>query len=115
MFDFAPQATAAERDQAEQLKIAHDPIDYKALVRDGSESQISAIPEWAHWTIAQFLSWHNTNIKTPLANAPTVTTQNAVAVLNSLIPILVKIAAEQEALGQLSIALRNKEFPNLQI
>lgn len=112
--DWSAVPTPDQIDLAAQILAAHDPHDYEADVAAAAETQAKVIPEWAGWTIAEFLAWHATNIGTPLTNAPTVTTANLVAVLNGLLPVLRKVAAEQEALGQMVIALRNKTWPGLQ-
>jgi hypothetical protein len=105
MFDFAPQATAAERSLAEQLKVAHDPTDYDAIVQAAAKAQAAAIPNWATWTAEQALTWHDANVKAPIDAATTLAQAKAA---------MQKLEAENRALIQMIVAMRNQLWPGLQ-
>ena len=93
---------------------AHVAVDYRARERDADEAAAN-IPNWATWTAEQALNWHDTNIATPLNNAPTVTNQNAVQVLQGVLNIMSQIETENRAMVQMILAMRNKLWPRLQV
>jgi len=84
--------------------------------RKQAETDVTNIPGWATWTEEQALNWHDTNIKDELDGAPTtVTSQNAVAVLQGILDVLRDyIQPELRAHLRLLIALRNETWPNLE-
>jgi hypothetical protein len=85
------------------------------LREEAAETAVANIPGWATWTEAEALAWHDTNITTPLSNVPTVTTANAVAVLQGIVDLLRDYTAvEDRAQVQMLLALRNKIWPNLE-
>lgn len=102
--DFVDAPTQAQLDLVTAELAAHDPVDYVALVADGAQSQAAAIPQWAHWTEAQALAWHDENVagRLPVSN---LTQANAV---------LAAMNTELRALIRLCVALRNRTFPGLQ-
>jgi hypothetical protein len=73
-------------------------------VQANAKTQAAAIPNWATWTEAQALAWHDTNIT------------NAIPVANLAAAnvVLDKLATENRALVRMVIALRNKLYPDLQ-
>jgi len=73
-------------------------------VEAGAQSQASSIPGWATWDEATALAWFDTNIGD---NLPVANLSEANAVLSDM-------ATLQRNLVRLVIALRNKNFPNLQ-
>ncbi len=73
-------------------------------VEQGAETLAAAIPQWASWTEAQALEWHNTNISTQLP----------VASLAAANVVLQRMDTELKALIRMNLALRNKVFPKLQ-
>lgn len=76
-----------------------------ATVESGSKAQASNIPNWASWTEAQALSWHDTNVANAIA---------PIANLADAKVVLTQMATENRALVRMLIALRNKAFPDLQ-
>jgi len=82
---------------------------------DEAEADVSSIPGWATWTEAEALAWYETNIGEPIDNAPaTVTSQNAVAVLQGVVNILKQFNTLEGAEIMMLIAARNKLWPNLE-
>lgn len=84
--------------------VFQDTLADQATIAENAEAQAAAIPQWASWTEAQALDWHNTNI----------TTQLPVANLTAANTVLQKLDAENRALIRMVLALRNKIWPNLQ-
>jgi len=80
-----------------------------------AEATVANIPGWATWTLAEVQDWYDTNIGTPIDNAPaTVTSQNAVAVLQGVVNILKQFNTLEGAEIMMLIAARNKLWPNLE-
>lgn len=78
-----------------------------------------AIPSWATWTQAEAEAWASTNIATPLANArtslpATLTLATARAAFVVLFNILDKMRQLQKANAQMTLALRDEIWPDLQ-
>jgi hypothetical protein len=84
------------------------------LREEAAETTVSNIPGWATWTEAEALAWHDTNIRDPIEDAPTVTSQNAVQVLQGVVDMLRIMEDENRALVQIALAMRNKLWPNLE-
>lgn len=76
----------------------------QATVQANAKVQASAIPNWATWTEAEALAWHDTNI----ANALPVANLAAANV------VLDRLATENRALVRMVIALRNQVWSDLQ-
>ena len=82
---------------------------------DEAEAIVTNIPGWATWTLAEVQDWYDTNIGTPIDNAPeVVTSQNAVAVLQGVVNILKQFNTLEGAEIMMLIAARNKLWPNLE-
>ena len=79
-----------------------------------SRADAANIPGWASWTKEQALDWHDTNIADLLDNAPTVTSQNAVQVLQGLLDIVRTLENENRALVRMVLAMRNELWPELE-
>ena len=80
-----------------------------------AETTVASIPGWATWTLEEVQDWYDTNIGTPINNAPaTVTSQNAVAVLQGVVNILKQFNTLEGAEIMMLIAARNKLWPNLE-
>lgn len=102
--DFVEAPTQAQIDLVAAELAVHDPTDYAAIVAEGALSQAAAIPQWAHWTMAQALDWHDTNITNhlPISN------------LSQANAVLAAMNMELRALVRLCVALRNRFFTGLQ-
>lgn len=96
--DWSITPTQSQLDQANTIVTNHDPVDYEKLIRDNSINQAANIPSWAGWTEEQALTWHDTNITTPLNAATTLAQAKAVMVV---------MAQENRALLRMLVALRN--------
>lgn len=121
------QLTPEQQQLFEQI-VAQWQLDLPALLADeviseqvaaGAEGQALAVPGWAKWTEAQAESWYNANVSGPLAtgraNLPaTLTLASTRVVILALLDILDKMAVMLWALARMQIALRNKQWPNLQ-
>ena len=91
------------------------PEDVERERATAAESTVASIPGWATWTLAEVQDWYDTNIGTPIDNAPaTVTSQNAVAVLQGVVNILKQFNTLEGAEIMMLIAARNKLWPNLE-
>jgi hypothetical protein len=119
--DYGDEATPAQMAQGEAIVAAHVPVDPIQQVADGAESAVNAIPGWAHWTAAEANTWGQTNIGQPLTQAridlaamSTLSLATFKVAMGKILDILDKMWTLQQALGQMVIALRNKEWPNLQ-
>lgn len=106
--------TSEQLSIAVTISAAHDPTEWAALAKDGSEEQAESIPNWAAWTESQAESWWQTNIQDVLDNAPTVTTANVVAVVQNVLTLLGYMSTMLWAITRLAIAIRNNTFPRLQ-
>lgn len=102
-------------------------------VEQQAEQSFAGLPGWAHWTVEQAETWHNTNIHdvilshittvdglvtaagliTNFATALPVL-QGMVAEMASMLAVMQKLSKEgrEEGVGILSI--RNKEWPHLE-
>lgn len=121
------QLTPEQQTLFDQI-VAQWQLDLPAMIADealseqiaaGAESQALAVPGWARWTEAPAESWYSTNISGPLttgrANLPaTLTLASTRVVILALLDILDKIAVALLAITRMQIALRNKQWPNLQ-
>jgi hypothetical protein len=117
--DYDDNATSFQMTQGEIIVAAHVPIDPWAVVSNGAEAAAAAIPSWAHWSEDDAQTWWEDNIHTPLvdgrANLPTtLTLATTRLVFIALLDILDKMAAMLWAMARMMIALRNREWPNLQ-
>lgn len=74
-------------------------------VEAGAKTQAASIPNWATWTEAQALAWHDANIGNAIA---------PIANLADAKAVLAQVAAENRALVRMVLALRNKTFSDLQ-
>ena len=91
------------------------PEDVERARAAAAETTVASIPGWATWTLAEVQDWYDTNIGTPIDNAPaTVTSQNAVAVLQGVVNILKQFNTLEGAEIMMLIAARNKLWPNLE-
>ncbi len=102
--DFVEQPTSQQLDTVATLLAQHDPVDYASQVMNGAAAQAANIPQWASWTEAQALSWHDTNIGSLLPVANLAQANSVLAAMNT----------ELRALIRMVIALRNYAFPRLQ-
>ena len=84
------------------------------LREEAAETTVANIPGWATWTEAEALAWHDVNIADPIENAPVVTSQNAVQVLQGVVDMLRIMEDENRALVRMALAMRNKIWPNLE-
>jgi len=102
--DFIEPPTQAQIDLVAAELAAHDPVDHAAQVAEAALSQAASIPQWAHWTEAQALAWHDENIaaRLPISN------------LSQANAVLAAMNTELRALVRLYVALRNRFFPGLQ-
>jgi hypothetical protein len=96
------------------LKITNLP-EYRRKI---SRFTARAIPSWALWTQAEADAWATTNIATPLASArtslpATLTLATARAAFVVLLNILDKMWILQKANAQMTLALRDAQFPDL--
>jgi hypothetical protein len=76
------------------------------------------IPSWALWTQAEANTWGQTNIGTPLATArtslpATLTLATARAAIITILNILDKMWVLQQANAQMTLALRDAQWPDL--
>lgn len=76
------------------------------IVEANAEAQIVAIPNFAHWTEAQFLAWIDANISN--------TQIDAIANLADAKVFMEKQTVAFTALMRMVVGLRNKVFPNLE-
>ena len=91
------------------------PEDRERARAEAAETTVASIPGWATWTLAEVQDWYDTNIGTPIDNAPeVVTSQNAVAVLQGVVNILKQFNTLEGAEIMMLIAARNKLWPNLE-
>ena len=77
-----------------------------------------AIPSWATWTQAEANTWGQTNIGTPLATArtslpATLTLATARAAFVVILNILDQMWILQQANAQMTLALRDAQWPDL--
>lgn len=119
--DYSDTATTQQMDTGAALVAAHVPVDPVQQVADGAEGAVLSIPGWAHWTAANANAWGQTNIEQPLAQAradlgalATLNLTTFKVVVGRLLDILDAMWTLQKALGQMSIALRNHTWPQLQ-
>ena len=112
------------QDRADVVAVlkAHDPIDYSAVNQAArlilAKDAVKAIPSWAKWTEEESLSWVQANISTPLADAraslpATLTLATVRVAFFVLLGILYKMLVLMVALTRMSVALRNKNWPEL--
>lgn len=111
----ADDATPSEIAQVEQIILNHDPAvltpeqiaaAHAAQVEANSESDITAIPNWAHWDEETVLAW---------IEAHTGETKvNAITNLPQAKAVLLDMSTQLTALSRLCVALRNKVYPNLE-
>lgn len=99
--ELAAQALQQQQAAAEQMI-----IDALNAVRDSGKTDIQSIPDWATWTKEQWKTWYNTNIS--------ATQIDAEANLDDAKVIQKKQSAILLNMGKALIALRNREFPDLQ-
>lgn len=83
-----------------------------------SKTAIKVIPNWALWSEPEALAWIQTNIGMPLvngrANLPvTLTLASTRVVFVAILDILDKMLVVIIAVARLSIALRDKNWPEL--
>jgi hypothetical protein len=85
-----------------------------------AQSRITAkaIPNWATWTQAEANTWGQTNIGTPLATARTslpvtLTLATARAAFVVILNILDQMWILQQANAQMTLALRDAQWPDL--
>lgn len=95
--------------QAEQVQAvldAHAGVDTVKQRRDAAQVNAKAVPGWASWDEAQFLSWFGSNLSDAQVDA--------VANLADAKVMLKKQNAAIRAMGRLLIALRDRVFPDLE-
>jgi len=91
------------------------PEDRQRALAAAAETTVTNIPGWGTWTLEEVQDWYDTNIGTPIDNSPaTVTSQNAVAVLQGVVNILKQFNTLEGAEIMMLIAARNKLWPNLE-
>ena len=111
----AAQAAIQAVIDAHVLDPLYFPEDVQRALALAAETTVASIPGWATWTLEEVQDWYDTNIGTPIDNAPaTVTSQNAVAVLQGVVNILKEFNTLEGAEIMMLIAARNKLWPNLE-
>lgn len=105
--DYQDSATSGDMTAGEAIVAAHVPVDPIQEVANGAEGQASSIPGWADWTEAHFLTWYGTTIDDGITALTGTIPAAAIAVLEDM-------ATVQKAVVRMTIALRNKNWPNLQ-
>ena len=97
--------------------IPNPPVPPVELVREGAKAAAAAIPDWATNNEDWILAWLDTNIGTPLTTPippNPITNIQIRAVLVSIVTILGFIYTAIKANARMSIALRNRHWPDMQ-
>jgi len=106
--------------QQQDARIVVDTVRVSWLdIAAGAEQAFGDIPNWAHWTIQQGLTWHDGNIKTVIEQLQIdvlgiTNLATALPVIQGMLDVIQVMAAEGRAEGWGVLALRNKVFPKLQ-
>jgi hypothetical protein len=119
--DFIVTPDAAGLALAQSVIDAHDGTDYDTIVSEQANDDAAAIPYWATWNVDSAETWWTDNLDTPLADARTslagMATLNLAtfkAAMGIILDIMDTMSAMLWALARMVIALRNKQWPNLQ-
>lgn len=100
----APTAIVFEQDLTTEESAAYDALAAAETVQANAKVQAQNIPNWASWTEAEALAWHDANIANALP----------VANLSSANTVLARLEQENRALIRMVIALRNQAWSDLQ-
>ena len=89
-----------------------------ALVETNSQTHATNIPGWATWDEATALAWHDSNVGDVIDAVPAditgLTQLQLVSVIQALVTTVKALDTENHAMVRMIVALRNKNFPNLQ-
>lgn len=116
--DFVGTPSSGDLTTAQAVIGAHDPTDYVQQVKDDSDAQAAAIPEWANWDEAAALAWHDANLQDPIDLIPEDITglsdANFRAAVQQMLGVERKLVQFANAQTRLDVAQRNKLWPWLQ-